>query len=138
MIRARRRLLATLAAGLLWPELGGRRLWSLATPASALPIHLRLVGLLRRPDSAAFIGRAYLEAEPAEAELGRILALLLPGRSAAALAALPAAELRRLVTARHRGDFSEGRTVSLGGWILSRTEARLYAVAALTADGLSA
>jgi hypothetical protein len=39
--------------------------------------------------------------------------------------------LRRALALRTRRDFAEGRTVRVEGWILSRTEARLYAIASL-------
>jgi hypothetical protein len=89
----------------------------------------RLVGIFREPASARAIGRAYLRQAPEEADAARLLALIHPGDCAA----LSASELRRAVAARQRADFAAGRTVLLDGWVLSRTEARLCALAAVTA-----
>ncbi len=38
--------------------------------------------------------------------------------------------LRAHAAARIRADFAAGRTVTLGGWVLAQTEARLCAVSA--------
>jgi hypothetical protein len=67
------------------------------------------------------IGRAYLELEPREADADRLLELILGDAPASR------------VLERVRLDFTEGRTVRLHGFILSRMEARLCALAALRA-----
>jgi len=87
----------------------------------------RLVGLLHDQESARAIGRAYLLQEPSEADATCLVALLDPG----GVAARGKAELRRTIAARHREDFGCGRTVILDGWILSRTEVRLCALATI-------
>jgi hypothetical protein len=89
----------------------------------------RLAGIFREPASARAIGRAYLRQAPEEADAARPLDLIHPGDCAA----LSTTELRRAVAARQRADFAAGRTVLLDGWVLSRTEARLCAFAAVTA-----
>ena len=89
----------------------------------------RLVGIFRHQESARAVGRAYLRLAPEEADPARLLALIHPGDAAA----LAEAELRRAVAARQREDFACRRTVLLDGWVLSRTEARLCALAELTA-----
>ena len=131
---ARRLILAVLAAGGLAPFIGARRLLAAIPhgwPADA-PVTARLVALFAAPESAAAIGRAYLAERPMEADPETLVAGILPGRSARELAMLDGTRLRALVRERHRGDFAAGRTATLSGWILSRTELRLCALAALS------
>jgi hypothetical protein len=71
------------------------------------------------PESAAVIGRAYLEIAPDDAAASR----LLPGDHDA---------LRERIV----DDFASGRTVRIDGWILAVTEARLCAAVALDQAGV--
>ena len=85
--------------------------------------------------SAQGLGQAYLNAHPRYrrcdlliAEIQRALQQLQADTSSTA-GAMPVSEaLQRLVRAEYAGD----QVVSVSGWIVSRTEARLYALAALT------
>lgn len=80
----------------------------------------------RSQDSARRIGRAYLLRRPAEADVG-----VLYGRLSAGLPLeqrTEAPDWGRLV----RADFAQGNTVFVNGWLLSRTEARLCALTALS------
>ena len=95
----------------------------------------RLVAVLGRPASAAVVGRAYLAAHPAEAKrdwLAERLSADLrchdchPARS-------DAGRLRAGLARQLRADFGQSRVVRVDGWVLSLTEARLCALAALTA-----
>ena len=133
MQKARRLVLSMLAAGSLVPLLGARRLLA-AVPRAwpAPPLAARLAALFSAPESAAILGRAYLAEAPAEADPDGLVARILPESSARELAALDGERLRALVAERQRGDFAAGRTVALDGWILSRTELRLCALAALS------
>jgi hypothetical protein len=92
-----------------------------------------LVGFYRDPESAARVGQAVLAAVPSEATAEAVVAALAGDRRAEleALAASDPAALRALLQEQHRRDFEDGRTVAIDGWVLSRTEARLCAVAAL-------
>lgn len=85
----------------------------------------RLRAAIADPTSAATLGRAYLARFPNEAGRERLAAAILA--SLAATAHGPGA-LHRLLRARIRGDFRDGMTIALDGWILSRTEARLAAL----------
>lgn len=96
-----------------------------AAPAPQQADALR--GFFRHPDSAAAIGRAYLHIHPEEADPQRLLARLLPD----AEPLLAREDLRRALAARQAADFAGGRTLRLDGWVLSLTEARLCAAAAL-------
>lgn len=124
---SRRRLLqfgGLLAAALLF----GRR--PLARPAGRDSLPERLAGLVRRRAEARILGRAYLGDHPEEAN-PTTLARLICAPAGEPARPLDASDLRTAVSGRVRGDFHEGRTVALHGWILSVTEARLYALTVL-------
>ena len=131
----RRQFLSAFAlSGTLWTAWQSRaRAW-LASGRGATAAD-RLVAALRRPASAAVVGRAYLAGHPAEADrswLAERLGADLrcqdcdPARS-------DAARLRTGVARQLRADFAQSRVVRVDGWVLSVTEARLCALAALTA-----
>jgi hypothetical protein len=130
---------------------GRRRLLGLAAGATvlaALPaaaadpaagdrgLALRLVGLLAEPADAAELGRRYLRSAAQEGSVSRLVSAIAgtdegdrPGRER--LASLDGVTLRTEVAARIRADFASRRLVRLDGWVLSVTEARLTALAAL-------
>lgn len=93
--------------------------------AAANDLAQALRELVPHRESAARLGRAYLASVPAEASSTRLVALILgaptrrTGREAAHVAS------------RIQTEFDAGRVVNVAGWILSPTEARLYALSAL-------
>jgi hypothetical protein len=123
----RRGFLAGLAAGIVGAALGLRLYWSAdRTPAGSE----RLARLLPHADSAARIGRRYLEGARREANAARLVALI---------GMVPAdgetdAALRERMQARIGQDFIDGATVAVDGWLLSATEARLCALVSLSGD----
>ena len=131
----RRRLLwgaaPVLGALALWPGGTGLRWPGGTAPGSAG----RLAAVLRQPASAARIGRAYLAAHPAEAELTLLVEGVVGGWDDAEgwLERAGPGELRARLRAQIRADFAARRTVSVQGWVLARTEARLFGLAALRA-----
>jgi hypothetical protein len=115
-------LLAGRAAAGLWPNLQG---WP-STPAE------RLAGLLRHTASARVIGSAYLRSAPSEARARSLVEAIAAGLDGGSAALRSAdGELRGLLARRIARDFEEDATVCLNGWVVSRTEARLCALAAL-------
>lgn len=90
----------------------------------------RLAALIPHADSAARIGGRYLALTPAEADRGLLVASIL-GREEHE--AVGDAVLRRVISDSRQRDFIDGNTVSVDGWVLSRTEARLCALVALQA-----
>ncbi len=127
----RRTLLTALLA---LPALSG------AETAAAAQNSNRLTGLFSNRNSAAILGQAYLQQRPEEADAQTLEALLL---SPANLGVLDpqgisldgAADQRRLKMALQelrRRDFDEGAVLQIGGCMLSVTELRLCALAALT------
>jgi hypothetical protein len=129
----RRQFLSAFAlSGVLWTAWQSRaRAWLPSGRGAAD----RLVAVLRRPASAAVVGRAYLAGHPAEADRAWLAAQLGgdlrcqdcdPARS-------DATRLRAGLARQLRADFAQSRVVRVDGWVLSVTEARLCALAALTA-----
>lgn len=123
MTLSRRLLLAATAIGLA----------SAAAPAARPDdAAARLRRLAGPAPSARALGLAYLARRPEEAGAARLAGLVLAalGLGAAELAALDDRALAERLQARIRADFAEGRIDdSAGGWMLSRTEARLLALA---------
>jgi hypothetical protein len=75
--------------------------------------------------SAAAVGRSDLRLRPAEADLEALIRLI------GIDAGKDRPDLKSAVRARVREDFDQGRVVALDGAILSETELRLCALAAL-------
>ena len=89
---------------------------------------------LGRPASAAAVGRAYLADHPDEADRDRLAAQLGAGLRCQDCdpARSDTARLRAGLARQLRADFGQSRVVRVDGWVLSLTEARLCALAALT------
>jgi hypothetical protein len=104
-----------------------------SAPARAL-LRARLSGLVANQASARIVGQAYLRVMPAEFAsdvlLDRLVSALHPGVHS--LDTTTEQELRDRLLSGMRQDFRQGRVVSLEGWIVSTTEARLCALAALS------
>jgi hypothetical protein len=112
-----------------------------ARPWSALirfapppPAAERLARLLRHRESARAVGQAYLDRVPRETSAAQLvdhLAAELPAGNQT-LREASDSDLRSLLAASIRSDFENDRVVDVNGWVLSPTEARLYALATLT------
>jgi len=116
------RALMLAAAGALGPPLtgcaGGRDMTA-ADLAAWLP----------HEEAVVRLGREYLGSHPGETEPAALLKLLVP-----AAARLDDAAARERMLEQVRADYAEGRTLILSGWVLSVSEARLCALAALESD----
>lgn len=129
-ITRRRLLLGAVGLALLCQPL---RTWAILTHSRSSDGR-RLSSLLTHRDSARIIGHEYLRVAPAEAT-PEVLLTLLVDRLPAGHRTLRIAsdrELREFLLLAARRDFGEGRTVEVGGWIISLTEARLCALTALS------
>jgi hypothetical protein len=95
----------------------------------------RLVAALNRPSAAAAVGRAYLVAHADECDAGYLAHQIMERLHGAGEDTTRADGtcLRRAIAVEIRRDFTMGRVVSVDGWILSQTEARLCGLAALLA-----
>jgi hypothetical protein len=96
----------------------------------------RLLAPIQHRDSAARIGRAYLRDQPGDRNADRLLDAIVAAIGAEADgrdplagddAAVAALLERRMVT-----EFASRDVAVVDGWLLSRTEARLYALVALS------
>jgi hypothetical protein len=88
-----------------------------------------LVSLALEVRGAGALGTAYLEGSPDEARPEALVSILLEGVPPPLAAARESLAPR--LHARHRRDFETGNVIEVDGWILGRTEARLYALASL-------
>lgn len=92
------------------------------------------------PDSAAAarLGRRYLDGASTDVDLRRladgVLASLHMTTAADNVASTPESVLIDRARRRVIDDYVAGRVVEIDGWLLSITEARLYALAALAED----
>jgi len=96
------------------------------------PFAARLMRVFSNANSARIIGERYLalnlEAADAAALAARVAGTM---ERYLRLSSADARGLRTLLADQQKCDFAEGRTVTVDGWILSVTEARLCAIAAL-------
>jgi hypothetical protein len=94
-----------------------------------------LVCIFQEPAAATAIGNAYLRDRPNERHAEHLLHLLLanaPDLLSNGVERARPYDLHELVRRNTRSDFADGRTVWVEGLLLAQTEARLYALAALT------
>ncbi len=123
---SRRYLLATAGAGTAWLL---ARAGESGLPAGEEPLGA-LCSDLGCPPS---IGQACLEALPADEISKQSLARSILGDLGCQRGGCPPARvLACLARERSRNDFRDGRIVRVDGWMLSRTETRLYALTALS------
>jgi acyl CoA:acetate/3-ketoacid CoA transferase alpha subunit len=130
---SRRNVLKQLALGGLIFVLPAALLTAPATEVFR-PLASRLKRFFRSAQSAQIVGQRYLAVTAGEADAA-LLAARIAGTQQYYLRLVSADEptLRALLAVQQQADFAEGRTVNIDGWILSRTEARLCALAALDA-----
>ncbi|ADE16268.1 hypothetical protein Nhal_3218 [Nitrosococcus halophilus Nc 4] len=87
-------------------------------------------------DSAAFIGKKYLQTVPEEQSIAilveRILAAMPEAQETSTSLAAVLRDKPEVVKHCHQQDFVEERIIQVDGWLLSATEARLCALCALT------
>ena len=129
----RRSVLAAMLGAWVAAALAPRRAPALAIDHPGSDLARTLVATLRRPDSAAAVGRAYLARYPAEAPPARLVAGIVDGweRDGFDAARAGRGALRRRLGEQVRRDFARGRVVSVDGWVLAESEARLFALAAV-------
>ncbi len=139
---ARRNIVLSLLGFTAAHVLGLKNAWAMR-PGPALIDQLadQLATLVPHPKSARLIGEAYLAVKPQEADVSTLIKLLCPklngaslneaGLNRSGLQTPPRSQLRRLLAAQRSEDFSEGRIIRLGGWIVATTEARLCALVAV-------
>jgi hypothetical protein len=77
------------------------------------------------------LSRACLRSFPTTASAGQLYAWIVPAGRSDTENVVTIAELRRSIRQRVRRDFDVDDTVQIDGWVLSMTELRMYALAAL-------
>ena len=94
-----------------------------------------LAALFSDPNRAGVIGTACLRALPViEASPDALARQIAADNFLGAGQCRSPAEVRGLLVGRIRRDFAKGEILSIDGWMLSATEARLYALAARCVD----
>ena len=104
------------------------------------PVDISTAGPLRLRDvfghqrqSALVIGRHYLDKCPAEADSNTLVDALLGEAGSKHHGEPPTVgDLLAFFQEKFAKDFDQGNTVMIGGWVLSKTEARLCALMAIS------
>ena len=118
---SRRSINALIAGAAAWPYSGAAL--PINQNQSTASIKKILVSIFENPRSAYGIGSVYLGSLPPHARTADHLA-----NAIVCTAGCDAGTMR---SNRVRKEFSEGAVVIVAGWVLSETEAQLYALAAL-------
>ena len=98
-------------------------------------IEAQLVGLIHSKQAATRVGSEYLRQRASEADRRKLTALLIRGMprpNTFPLTGFNTESLKSWLNTQQREDFYRGCIVDLQGWRLSVTEARLYALVALS------
>ncbi len=129
----RRGFLKLFAVALALPFRGYERLLARFLPGAdpEAVFAARLLQAFPAQASAAAVGRHYLLENRGEATRANLLAAIRERLPASTVQA-EAAALRQSIREAIRDDFAHARTEDVGGWMLSGTEARLCALAALS------
>jgi hypothetical protein len=95
-----------------------------------------LTSVYRHRESAEIIGWQYLQSTATEKNVETLIDLVCSTQSLGRREFLDMDKdrLRAVFASQQRDDFANNRTVKVQGWILSETEVRLCALAALTAS----
>jgi hypothetical protein len=93
----------------------------------------KLANFFHNKESARAIGLAYLRTVPEEANARQLTHFICSSweQRYDEMVHADAAKIKTILLRQQREDFEKGRIVDLQGWILSETEARLCALAAL-------
>lgn len=93
----------------------------------------RLGSVIKNKHSSYFVGREYLKQKPWEADKKMLIELIFRDKSKIEdILNGDNNMLRRFLVDRIHDDYTRGETVSVRRWILSQTEARIYALSALS------
>ena len=124
---SRRSINALIAGAAAWPCSGAA-----SSILSTMTLKRLLLSILEKPGSAYMIGLAYLGSLPPDARTADHLTNAIVCAADCDTGTMRSTEaLRKQISIRVRKDFAEGAVVIVAGWVLSETEAQLYALAAL-------
>ena len=95
----------------------------------------KLIACVEAKKSAEIIGLEYLRTVPAEANAEQLTSFICSRLSKpyGDLARANRKEIKSLLARQQQEDFAADRIIDVGGWVLSRNEARLYALVAISA-----
>ena len=131
-VNSRRRILLKVVLGLIPATALARFTPTVGFSQMPDDLVLQLVSLFNDRESAAAIGREYLQQLPEEADT-QILAQQILGRDSTRLRGMVEQnDLGALMSERINGDYEQERVLAVKGWILSRTELRLCALVSLS------
>jgi hypothetical protein len=78
-----------------------------------------------------WLGKRYLELHPEERSANRIAYILFGDELVSVRDLIGCTDRRQFVLQRHEDDFRDGNVVVIDGWVLTRTEARVFALSAI-------
>jgi len=122
----------TYSASISLLSISSKHAWGTSHAPSGV-LHLDLLQILNHPDSAKVIGRKYLLTSSEVTDVKTLANLICYEKTSNSNSYhyKHFSELNEFVQTRIRKDFEVERVVLVDGWILSQTEARLYALASL-------
>jgi hypothetical protein len=127
---SRRLVNAFLASAVVWPISGAVPSLALKQPSLQESMQCVLLSLF---GSAHAIGAACLNSLPQEQRRGQQLASEILVAASCDTETVNSKEVvRHRIADQVRRDFARGATISVDGWLLSLTEARVYALVALS------
>jgi hypothetical protein len=132
VLRRRGLITAAIGGGVTW--LGGRMLFLVAGGGRVRSMSGSgtLVALCSDLSYPRTIGKACLETlPPIEASKAALTRVILADIRATGRDGSSASALAHIIRDQSRDDFRDGRIVTVDGWMLSLTETRIYALAAL-------
>jgi len=77
------------------------------------------------------LGQQYLKLHPEEGSAKRIAYTLFGDELVSVRSLIDCTDRRQLVLRRHKEDFRDGNVVVIDGWVLTRTEARVFALSVI-------
>ena len=104
-------------------------------PGARHSLAAKLIACVDAKRSAEIIGLEYLRTVPAEANAEQLTSFICSRLSKpyGDLARANRKEIKSLLVRQQQEDFAADRVIDVGGWVLSRSEARLYALVAISA-----
>ena len=130
---SRRSVNAFLAGAAAWPCKVAALQLAPNQPAHPKSLHYIFLSLFENLRSAYAIGTACLKSlPPNQCSLQQLTNAILAAAECDTETVKAKQALRHCIANRVRDDFAEGAVVSIEGWLLSQTEARLYALIVLS------
>src|SRR5262249_9059282 len=128
-------VIALLAGAIAWPARGAVPFLLPKQPDPQVSLQRLLVSIFRRRRSACAIGWGCFKSLSKEEKKGREIWKKILADAFCETEIIKSKEaLRRPIANQVRRDFAKGAIVDVNGWLLSVTEARVYALIALSSE----